>query len=45
MVQQVALGLLLHPLGKADAAVLAEPLPDPMYTGGLGRCAQREKCM
>lgn len=35
MMQQVALGLLLHPLSKADAAVLAEPLPEPMYPGNV----------
>lgn len=44
MMQQVALGLLLHPLSKADAAVLAEPLPEPMYPGAVRQCAHYRNC-
>ncbi|GFR42868.1 hypothetical protein Agub_g3859, partial [Astrephomene gubernaculifera] len=35
LVQQVAVGLVMHAYGPADEEVVGEPLPRPMYKGNL----------
>jgi hypothetical protein len=37
LVQQTALGLLLHPLSRADRELLHEQLPPPMHPGARTR--------
>jgi hypothetical protein len=39
LIQETVLDLLLYPWSQQDQAMLDEPLPQPMYPGGLvGGC-------